>query len=150
MQRCRNKRVGRPGHTLVELLFVLLIVGVLAAAALQGWQNLVRRQQRTEAQAALLAVMQQQEGHRSRYGRYRLFDAASPGAFKWHSGPTPADSAYAISAVACPGMSLASCVTALAHPGGAGVRPGQGDPACGVLRLDSRGLQQADGGASCW
>ena len=118
--------------------------------ATQGWQNLVRRQQRAEARAALLEVMQQQEGHRSHHGRYQLFDATAPGPFKWHSGATPAGSAYAISAVACAGMSLERCVTALAHPGGAGVRPGGGDPACGVLRLDSFGVQQADGGASCW
>jgi type IV pilus assembly protein PilE len=146
----KTRPAGPAGHTLIEVLAVLAILALLAAAALQGWQHLVRRQQRSEAKAALLKVMQQQERHRSRTGRYQPFDAASPGPLIWHSGPTPAESAYAISAVACAGVSLASCVTALAHPGGAGVRPGQGDPACGVLRLDSRGVQQADGGAACW
>jgi type IV pilus assembly protein PilE len=146
----KGRRTGPGGHILVELLVLLLILAVLAAAATQGWQHLVRRQQRAEGKAALLQVMQQQERHFSRYGRYQAFDAAAPGPFRWHSGPTPAESAYAISAVACAGMPLASCVTAQAHPGGAGVKPRQGDPACGVLRLDSRGLQQADGGAACW
>ncbi len=138
------------GHTLIEVMVVLTILAVLAAAAMQGWQHLVRRQQRAEGKAALLDVMQQQERHLSRRGRYQPFDAAAPGPFKWHSGLTPAESAYSISAVACADVSTVPCVTVLAHPGGPGVKPGQGDPACGVLRLDSRGMQQADGGASCW
>ncbi|MDB5757304.1 MAG: pilE [Burkholderia sp.] len=150
MRRHKSKPASLAGHTLIELLVVLGILAVLAAAAMQGWQDLVRRQQRAEGKAALLAVMQQQERHFSRHGRYQAFDASAPGHFKWHSGPTPADSAYAISAVACAGLSLGRCVTALAYPGGAGVRPGHGDPACGVLRLDSRGVQQADGGPACW
>lgn len=146
----RNKPAAPAGHTLIEVMVVLGILGVLTAIAMQGWQHLVRRQQRAEAKAAVLQVMQQQERHRSRHGRYQPFDATAPGLFKWHSGPTPAESAYAISAIACAGMSTGRCVTVLAQPGGAGVRPGQGDHACGVLRLDSLGVQQADGGASCW
>jgi len=150
MQFRHSRRAGAAGHTLIEVLTVLLILAVLAAVAMQGWQGLVRRQQRAEGKAALLQAMQQQERHFSRYGRYQAFDGAAPGPFKWHSGLTPLESAYAISAVACASMPLASCVIVLAHPGGAGVKPGQGDPACGVLRLDSRGAQQADGGAACW
>ena len=146
----KNRRFASAGHTLVEVVIVLGIIAVLSAVATQSWQNLVRRQQRAEARAALLEVMQQQERHRSRHGRYQPFDATAPGSFKWHSGATPAESAYAISAVACAGMSLERCVTALAHPGAAGVQPDRGDPGCGVLRLDSFGVQQADGGVSCW
>jgi type IV pilus assembly protein PilE len=150
MQTCRGKTESGAGHTLIEVLVVLGIIAVVVAAAVQGWQDLVRRQQRAEGRAALLETMQQQERHFSLHGRYQAFDLAAPGAFRWHSGPTPAESAYAISAVACSGISLARCVMALAHPGGPGIRPGHGDPACGVLRLDSRGIQQADGGAACW
>ena len=150
MRSRRSKSVGPAGHTLIEVLVVLGILAVLAAASMQGWQALVRRQQRAEGKAALLDAMQQQERHFSRHGRYQPFDASAPGLFKWHSGPTPAESAYSIAAVACAGVPMGRCVTVLAHPGGAGVRPGHGDPACGVLRLDSRGVQQADGGASCW
>lgn len=147
--RCRKNHSD--GHTLIEILVALAILAVLAAAAMQSWQSLVRRQLRAEGRAALLAAMQQQERHFSRYGRYQPFDSAAPGNFKWHSAPTPGESAYAISAVACPGESLARCVMALARPGGEGVKPGYADPACGVLRLDSRGRQQADGGAAaCW
>lgn len=150
MQRRKNKPSDPAGHTLIEVLVVLGILAVLAGAATQGWQDLVRRQHRAEGRAALLDVMQQQERHFSRHGRYRAFDMAAPGPFKWHSGLTPAQSAYAISAVACGGDSLTACVTLVARPGGAGVNAGHDDPACGVLRLDSRGRQQADGGPSCW
>ena len=66
----RSKPVSSTGHTLIEVVIVLAIVAVLTAAAMQGWQHLVRRQQRAEAKAALLDVMQQQESHRSRHGRY--------------------------------------------------------------------------------
>jgi type IV pilus assembly protein PilE len=160
MRYPKSRSASQGGHTLIEVLVVLGIMVVLVTAALQGWQDLVRRQQRAEGKAALLGVMQQQERHFSRHGRYQAFDAAAPGPFKWHSGPTPAESAYSISAVTCDaigtgagagaGASTRRCVSVLAHPGGAGVKPGHGDPACGVLRLDSRGVQQADGGASCW
>ena len=156
MRYPKSRSPGRSGHTLIEVLVVLGIMVVLVAAALQGWQALVRRQQRAEGKAALLDVMQQQERHFSRHGRYQAFDAAAPGPFRWHSGPTPSESAYSISAVTCADIgtdanaSIGRCVSVLAHPGGAGVKPGHGDPACGVLRLDSRGVHQADGGASCW
>ena len=123
MRTCQSKLAASTGHTLIEITIVLGIMAVLTAAAMQGWQHLVRRQQRAEAKAAVLQVMQQQESHRSRHGRYQPFDLTAPGSFKWHSGPTPAESAYAISAVACAGMSTARCVTVLAQPGGAGVRP---------------------------
>lgn len=147
MQTGKNKRSG---YTLIEIAVTLAIVGVLAAAAMQGWQSMVRRQQRAEGKAALLAVMQQQERHFARHGRYQPFDAAAPNAFKWHSGPTPGDSVYALSAVVCASDTAAGCIMAVAQAGGAGVRAGHADPECGVLRLDSRGRQQADGGAACW
>ena len=147
----RRRGNRKHGHTLIEVLVALAILATLAAAAMQSWQHLVRRQLRAEGRAALLAVMQQQERHFSRYGRYQAFDPAAPGSFTWHSGPTPVESAYSLSAVACAGESLARCVLAVARPGGEGVKPGHADPACGVLRLDSRGRQQADGGAAaCW
>ncbi|MET0964233.1 MAG: type IV pilin protein [Noviherbaspirillum sp.] len=77
--RCRKNRSH--GHTLAEVLVALAILAVLAAAATQAWQQLVRRQLRAEGRAALLAVMQQQERHFSRHGRYQAFEPAAPGGF---------------------------------------------------------------------
>ena len=139
------------GHTLMEVLAALAILAILATVATQSWQGLVRSQRRAEGRAALAELMQQQERHLSLHGRYQSFDAGVPGALKSHSGPTPADSAYALGALPCEGESLARCVLLVARPGGAGARPGHADPACGTLSLDSRGRRGADGGvASCW
>jgi type IV pilus assembly protein PilE len=147
----RSGRNKANGHTLIEVLLALAIVALLATAGVQSWQQLLRSQRRAEGRTALLAVLQQQERHFSRYGRYQPFDAAAPGGFKWHSGPTPADSAYGLSAVACAGETVARCVMAVAQPGSAGATSGFADPVCGALTLDSRGRQQAGGGlASCW
>ena len=147
--RHRENRPG--GRTLLEVLLALAICAILAAAGAAGWQSLARSQRRAEARAALLVLLQQQEQHFSRHGRYRAFDAAAPGPFKWHSGPSPADSAYILSAAACEGEPLERCVVAAARPGGPGARAGHADPDCGVLRLDSRGRRQADGKlAACW
>lgn len=139
------------GHTLLEALMALAICAALAALGAASWQTLVRSQRRAEARAALLMLMQQQEHHFSRHGRYQPFDAAAPGRFKWHSGASPADSAYTLSATACKDESLERCVSVVARPGGPGARASHADPDCGVLRLDSRGRRQADGKlAACW
>lgn len=145
----REDKTG--GHTLLEVLVALAICAALAAFGAAGWQGLARSQRRAEARSALLMLMQQQERHFSRHGRYHAFDGAAPGSFKWHSGASPADSAYRLSATACGGESLARCVSVVASPGGTGARAGHVDPECGVLRLDSRGRRQADGRlAACW
>jgi type IV pilus assembly protein PilE len=147
--RHRNDKAG--GHTLPELLVALAICAALAAVGVASWQSLARSQRRAEARSALLMLMQQQERHFSRHGRYHAFDAAMPGSFKWHSGASPADSAYILSATACDGESLARCVSVVARPGGPGARANHADPDCGVLRLDSRGQRRADGRlAACW
>ena len=147
--RHRKDRAG--GHTLLEVLAALAICAVLAAIGATSWQGMARSQRRAEARAALLMLMQQQERHFSHHGRYHAFDATAPGIFKWHSGASPADSAYALSATACDGESLARCVSVVARPGGPGARANHADPDCGVLRLDSRGRRQADGKlAACW
>lgn len=153
MRRPTNSAGARavPGHTLLEALAALAICAVLAAVAAASWQSLARSQRRAEARAALLMLMQQQERHFSRHGRYHAFDAKAPGPFKFHSGASPADSAYTLSAAACEGESLERCVSVAARPGGPGARANHADPDCGVLRLDSRGRRQADGRlAACW
>lgn len=147
--RQRANRAG--GHTLLEVLLALAVCAALAAMGAAAWQSLMRSQRRAEARAALLMLMQQQERHFSRTGQYHAFEPAAPGPFKWHSGASPADAAYSLSAAACEGETLAGCVVAIARPGGPGARAGHVDPDCGVLRLDSRGQRQSDGRlALCW
>ena len=140
----RQRRNETAGHSLMEMLVALAVCAILATAGMQGWHSLARSQRRAEGRAALLAAMQQQERHYSRHGRYQPFDAAAPGAFRWHSGPTPPGSAYLVDAAACEGETLQRCVLLAA-------RPRHDDPACGTLRLDSRGRRAADGNPDlCW
>ena len=147
----RHRKGKGGGHTLAEVLVALAICAALAAVGAASWQGLARSQRRAEARAALLMLMQQQERHFSRHGRYQAFDATAPGPFKWHSGASPADSAYTLSATACEGESLERCVSVVARPGGPGARASHADPDCGILGLDSRGQRQAGGKlAACW
>jgi type IV pilus assembly protein PilE len=56
---------GRPprGVTLIELLFVMLIVGVLVSIAVPGYRQYILRSHRVEAQAALMNLAVAQEKH---------------------------------------------------------------------------------------
>lgn len=51
------------GLTLIELMVVLLIVGILAAAAVPSYRQYVIRAHRTEAKTALLRLAANQERH---------------------------------------------------------------------------------------
>lgn len=135
-----------PGFTLIELLCVVGIVGVLALSAYPSYRGHVLKARRTEARAALMRVMQQQERHYSAHQRYHTYrNAGEAGTFVWFSGDTAASSAYQISASACPGASLQECVLLSAEPGGASVDGGYRDAQCGTLSLNSRGEWRIDG-----
>jgi type IV pilus assembly protein PilE len=140
------RRPATEGYSLAELAAVLALAALLAALGARAWQDLVRSQRRAEGRAALARTMLQQERHFDRHGRYREFDADAPAGFAWHSGATPAASAYRLSALACDDAPLDACVLLRAEPGAAQV-----DPECGMLTLDSRGRQGAQGeGKRCW
>ncbi|MBK4733600.1 type IV pilin protein [Noviherbaspirillum pedocola] len=137
----------RRGFSLAELAAVLALAALLAWMGARSWQDLVRTQRRAEGRSALARAMQAQEHYFSRYGRYRAYDVAAPAGFPWHSGPTPAASAYLLSAVACSDAPLEDCVQLRAEPGASAFR----DSECGMLMLDSRGRQGAQGeGGRCW
>jgi type IV pilus assembly protein PilE len=139
------------GYSLAEMLALLALALLLAGLGARAWQDLVRSQRRAEGRAALMKVMQQQESHFSRHGRYQDYDAAAPAGFAWHSAATPQASAYQLSAGACPDAALDACVLLQAQPGGARVDARFADPECGSLALDSRGRQSAQGeGRRCW
>lgn len=145
----------RQGMTLVELLIVMAVVGVLAALAYPSYANYVLKTRRTEGQVALLDAMQQQERYYSENNRYLPFsaDTDTPGnvRFRWWSGPSARESAYEISAQACPGHDLARCIELRAAPGTARVDARFRDPECDTLILNSIGERSATGtGLRCW
>ncbi|AON56009.1 type IV pilin protein [Herbaspirillum seropedicae] len=144
----------QPGFTLTELMAALLVVMVLAGLSWSSYQHAVLKARRAEGRAALLQVLLQQERQFAYQQRYQAFEPAQgvpreSDDFKWYSGGTPQTSAYALSARACDGAALDSCVLVTATPGGPGVHAGFSDSACGRLHADSRGGRSADG-PDCW
>ncbi len=148
----RQQRRPR-GFTLPELMAALLVVLVLAGLSWSSYQHAILKARRAEGRAAVLQVLLQQERQFAYQQRYQAFQPGQgdQGAsdFKWYSGGTPQTSAYALSARACDGAALDSCVLVSATPGGPGVNAGFSDSACGRLHADSRGGRNADG-PDCW
>jgi type IV pilus assembly protein PilE len=143
------------GFTLIEVMVVLAIAGILAAMAYPGYAQHVIRTRRTEGQAALQALMQQQERYFTQHNRYTAFGAAAGTAdaqlFRWWSGGSAATSAYEIEGRACDGEDIADCIQLIATPGTARVDSTYRDPSCERLILTSTGLRQATGPAArCW
>ncbi|MBB5391485.1 MULTISPECIES: type IV pilin protein [unclassified Herbaspirillum] len=138
------------GFTLIELTMAIAIVGILATLAWSGYSQHLLKTRRAEGRAAVLQVLLQQERQFSYRHSYRAFvPGAQETEFKWHSGERPETSAYSISAQACDGEDLHSCVRVTATPGGALVDSAYRDERCGALYADSRGRRGADGN-DCW
>jgi type IV pilus assembly protein PilE len=143
------------GFTLIELLIVLALALLLSAAAYPAYTEFAVRARRTEAQAALYLLMQQQERYYSRHGTYIAFSADATGddarEFHWWSGSKAASSAYEVEGKACDDEAIRNCVQLVARPGTARVDSAFRDDACGNLILTSTGLRLATGpSSSCW
>lgn len=150
MQFARNRRSG---FTLIELLIVMVAIAILAAIAIPGFAEAIKRVKRTEGRSALLQLMQQQERYYSLNTTYLAFSSGMSGAdekrFKWYSGDNPANSAYELSAVACEGDTIKNCVVISARPGTPKVDKGFKDAVCGTLTLSSNGEKTPDD-KRCW
>lgn len=143
------------GFTLIELLIVVALALLLSAAAYPAYTEFAVRARRTEAQAALYLLMQQQERYYSRHGTYLAFsaDATDDDAreFRWWSGSKAASSAYELEGKACDDEPIRNCVQLVARPGTERVDGTFRDDACGSLILTSTGLRLATGLlAKCW
>jgi type IV pilus assembly protein PilE len=148
------------GFTLVEVLIVLAILAILGALAYPNYAGSIVRTRRVEGQAALIDIMQREELYRARHHTYAAFsreEEAPPelGIRPW-SGQSAAASSYEIDGGACAGEAIADCIELRARPGTERVDARFRDPACGVLTLDSRGRQGAEGAVAngaairCW
>ena len=69
--RTRRQGLGRSGgFTLIEVMIVVVIVGILVAVALPGYQNSMQKGRRADAKAALLDVAGRQEQYMLDRGTY--------------------------------------------------------------------------------
>jgi type IV pilus assembly protein PilE len=141
------------GFTLIEMLVVLAILSILAAAAYPSFAGHMVRTRRTEGQIALIEAMQQQERYHLQHNSYVEFSSsAEAGALglRWWSGASAATSAYELDAHACAGQDITDCVQVRARPGTAQVDGRFRDPECGALTLDSLGVHASQGAGRCW
>jgi len=150
-------RKGR-GFTLIEVLIAVAIVGLLTAIALPSYQEHINKGRRAEGKSALLKTIQLQERFYTANGTYTtdvgpLYGLTGATAL---SGENPSvepgvgDGWYTLSAnsTACGADGLQVCVTVVATP-----RNGFVDARCGVLSLNSRGVQGETGSETvqyCW
>lgn len=147
----KPRKASPEGFTLVELMVTLTLIAIVAGLAWPSYAALSLKARRSEARAALLQAMQQQERFFSAHGRYAEFSQASSNGFQWYSGGSPAGSGYELQAQACADATVEECIRISAAPGTAAVNPNAADPACGVLTLDSRGEKTSDGSPTlCW
>lgn len=144
-----KRRAG--GSTVVGVLIAAAIVAILAAVALPVWNEAIIRMRRSEAQAALQELMQQQERYFTRFNSYAAFSARSDNEFRWWSGRAAHSSAYELEGKACDGQQIRDCIQLVATPGTSNVDANFRDPRCERLILTSSGLHLATGPArDCW
>lgn len=107
------------GFTLIEMLIVVAILAVIAAFAVPAYDAYAVKGRRAEGRTALLNMMMEQERYFSQRGVYKEFNSASTaGPFNYYSNKDANDSAYFITAKACDGSDLKTCIklTATSNP----------------------------------
>ena len=159
------KKLNNRGFTLVEVMFVVAIVGILGAIAYPSYNASVLKGRRAQARSALSELMQQQERFMTQRNCYMAFasttvtsatalaDAAcgftttTAVPFKIFSGDSTTNAAYRLMADACPTgvgtdvQPLQQCIRVIAVPL-------QADPNVGVLRMTSTGTRDCTASAS--
>ena len=139
------------GSTVVSVLITVVIIAILSAVALPVWNEAVIRMRRSEAQATLQELMQQQERHFTRFNSYAPFSVQNANEFRWWSGRAARSSAYEVEGKACDGQEVRDCIQLVATPGTSNVDASFRDPKCERLILTSSGLHLATGPArDCW
>lgn len=135
----------RAGFSLLELLFALAIVAVLAAMAWPGYHGIMLRAQRIEARLALLRLQYLQERHFSDHLRYAARLDAAGGDDSLPLAPVTEEGNYELALqVAEDGQSY----VALARVRSEGRQ--SGDTRCQQLSIDTTGLRRSANAAGIW
>ncbi|KXZ68456.1 type IV pilin protein [Acinetobacter venetianus] len=73
---CKASRLGYQlkGFTLIELMFVLVVIAIFTAMAIPGYQEYARRADVSMVQQEMQKIAEQLERHKSRNFTYRGFD----------------------------------------------------------------------------
>lgn len=114
------------GFTLIELVIVVSLIGILAMIAIPAYNDSVTKARRSDGQSALMDLMTRQERYFTERNTYTTslddlgVSSSSPEGF------------YTLSAAACAGSVITSCVQLTATAGDAQAHDGN-------LTLNSRG-----------
>jgi len=141
------------GFTLIEAMIVVAIIGIIAAIAYPSYEQYVLRSGRADGKAKLMEVLQAQERFFSQNQTYTATLGTASGGLGYTAdanGAVASESRkYNITAAACSGKTIASCVNLTATPTGAQAS----DSKCGTLTLDSTGIKTKSGSdtlENCW
>ncbi|MDX9741027.1 MAG: type IV pilin protein [Gammaproteobacteria bacterium] len=114
------------GFTLVELVIVISLIGILAMIAIPAYTDSVTKARRSDGHAALMDLMTRQERFFTERNTYTT-DLSDLGV-----STASAEGFYTLSAAACGGSVITSCVQLTATAGSAQSHDGN-------LTLNSRG-----------
>lgn len=135
------------GLTLIEVMIVIVIISILAGIALPAYQGSVRKGNRTDAKAGLMAAAGRMEQFMLDRGTY-TYDMTQLG---YAADPKVSDEGYyTIDAQACAGGSAATCYVLVATPFVSGMQAEDG--LCTSFSLDNTGARTATGkdADGCW
>lgn len=114
------------GFTLIELMIVITIIAILAMVAVPAYNDSVTKARRADGMSALMDAMTRQERFFTENNTYTTNLALVPVQTNSHEGY------YTLSAAACDGATIQTCVILTATPSAAQSHDGN-------LTLNSRG-----------
>jgi type IV pilus assembly protein PilE len=134
------------GFTLIELMIVVVVIGILSAIAVPGYNYYIMRSKRAAARTAIQNTAQAEERYFTQNNGYWSFAAGSTISNGWvnYVGNDYNSRTYDLSTAVTP----ATTTTAASYTISAA--PVFTDTLCGTLTLSSTGLQTPTSPSDCW